>query len=127
MVHGLRLRWLPHPPRGHIWPFKLFTWIFPLRYTIRGMVYNEIIDSSYEDCNDLPGNDPCFGDPSITGRQPGGEVLNSLGDVFGPFSDENTLAQDILVPLGLALFFKACHTFMLNAKSKESSKVLPPN
>jgi len=109
-----------------VWPFKVFTWIFPLRYTIRGMVYNEIIDTSYESCADI-GDDPCFGDPAVTGRQDGGDVLNSLGDVFGPFSDENTLAEDILVPLGLAIFFKICHTYMLNMKSKESSKVLPPN
>jgi len=110
------------PGEDMVWPFKAFTWILPLRWTIRGMVYNEMIDGTYEQC-DLSSDDQCFGDPAAPGRQDGDDVLNSLGDVFGPFSDENTLVQDILVPLSFALLLKMAHTYLLVSKASVASSV----
>eukprot|EP00403_Amphidinium_massartii_P011216 CAMPEP_0178424242 /NCGR_PEP_ID=MMETSP0689_2-20121128/28108_1 /TAXON_ID=160604 /ORGANISM="Amphidinium massartii, Strain CS-259" /LENGTH=649 /DNA_ID=CAMNT_0020045871 /DNA_START=81 /DNA_END=2030 /DNA_ORIENTATION=- len=106
-----------------IWPFRLFSYILPLRYTIRGMVYLEIIDTDYEPCD---GSTPiCYGRSDWSGYQDGGDVLDSLGDIFGSFGSKNTLLEDIVVPLGLAVAFKLIHAVWLNYKTKQASKVNP--
>mmetsp|Transcript_39168 Transcript_39168/g.90443 ORF Transcript_39168/g.90443 Transcript_39168/m.90443 type:complete len:84 (-) Transcript_39168:149-400(-) len=78
------------------------------------MVYLEIADVQYEPClADRGALEPCYGDPTLSGYQDGGDVLDSLGNIFGAFSSTNRLLEDVLVPLGLAVALPlGCHLLL---------------
>eukprot|EP00971_Amphidinium_carterae_P014954 295285-Amphidinium_carterae.1 len=113
------------PTEDVMWPFRIFAYILPLRYTIRGMVYLEFMDTMFEPCL---GEEPrCYGTGAVpTGHQSGSDVLDSLGGVFrSVISSENTLFTDILMPLALAVTFKLLHAVWLCIKAKQASTITP--
>ena len=100
-----------------IWPFKIFYYILPLKYSIRSMIYTEFIDSKYDNCNKKRYEDDlCFG-------KKGKEVLENMNTIYPLFSSDNTLRNDLLIVFGLTLFFKLLY-FVLLLKSNKSSKLI---
>ena len=104
------------PGEDMVWPFKLFYYILPLKYTIRSMVYTEFIDSKYDSCDKNRYEDEiCFG-------KGGKEVLENLNQIYPLFSSDNTLMVDLLVIFGLTVLFKVIYFFLILTSNK-SSKV----
>eukprot|EP00039_Didymoeca_costata_P000872 m.47690 g.47690 ORF g.47690 m.47690 type:complete len:632 (+) comp10525_c0_seq2:112-2007(+) len=103
-----------------IWPFKLFAYILPLRYSVRSLVYNEYIDATFEACQPTG---ICYGDPTVNGTQSGSDVLNSLGNIMEVITNENTILLDIGIVLGIAVVFKLIHMVLLVNKSNQFSKI----
>ena len=104
------------PGEDMVWPFKLFYYILPLKYTIRSMVYTEFIDSKYDSCDKNRYEDEiCFG-------KEGKEVLENLNQIYPLFSSDNTLMVDLLVIFGLTVLFKMIYFFLILTSNK-SSKV----
>jgi ABC-type multidrug transport system ATPase subunit len=105
------------PGEDMIWPFKIFYYILPLKYSIRSMIYTEFIDSKYDNCNKKRYEDElCFG-------KKGKEVLENMNTIYPLFSSDNTLRNDLLIVFGLTLFFKLLY-FVLLLKSNKSSKLI---
>ena len=108
------------PGEDMVWPFKLFYYILPLKYTIRSMVYTEFIDSKYDSCDKNRYEDEiCFG-------KEGKEVLENLNQIYPLFSSDNTLMVDLLVIFGLTVLFKMIYFFLILTSNK-TSKVKKEN
>lgn len=89
-----------------IWPFKLFTYLFPLRWSMQAIHYLDTHGTDWQGSEKSvfpPGfscsTSPCFG---YTGDQ----VRETLSQSFGNISAEDTVAQDLLNILLFGLFFK---------------------
>jgi hypothetical protein len=123
-----------------IWPFRLLCYLLPFRWSIRGMGYLEFRNIVLEDaklcdpteagCMHHPGQingfkctsgnvmTPCYG-------RTGDQVLASFGTNFRSITPENTVVDDILVNVAIAVFFKAGYTAMLTMKTRKAAKLGP--
>lgn len=111
------------PQESVPWPFKLFTWMSPLRWTLRSVVRMDMVDSTFAGAQ-LSGTSPlgyeCPGDTSggaaCFGRT-GSQVLTSLHANFETFSSEDTLGTDIVICLGIAVGFKLVYIAIMLRKT----------
>lgn len=102
-----------------IWPFKLFYYIMPMKYTVRGTLYQDMIGSTYDDC-ELP----CAGPPVCFG-QDGGTVLDSLSMILPVYSSKDTFGEDIGYLLCILAVVKTNYFVLLLMKSSSYSKMKP--
>lgn len=103
------------PGEDMIWPFKIFYYILPLKYTIRSMIYTEFIDSRYDSCDKTKYEDEiCFG-------KDGDEVLENMNSIYPLFSSDNTLRVDVLIIMGLTIMFKGIYFILLLTSNKSTS------
>ena len=111
------------------WPFRVLVWVLPMRYGVRGLLYNEFIDTTYEECATGPdgtvctSGQICYGNPFEPARQEGGDVLNTLGEVIFLASDKNTLLEDITVLLGIGVVMRVLYMVTMQQLVKKASSV----
>jgi len=89
------------------------------------MAHTEFIDSDWEACPAVAEQtEICYGDPTVSGRQDGGDVLDTLGNVFALVSSDNTLLEDVGACFAIALVLKVAYMILLNVLVSKSSKVV---
>eukprot|EP00968_Pinguiococcus_pyrenoidosus_P014821 scaffold1355_cov268-Pinguiococcus_pyrenoidosus.AAC.3 len=120
------------PINDIVWPFRILAWILPFRYGVRASVYNEFIDTTWQECEvDEEGSvcgveEVCYGDRNNpTKRQDGADVLDALGDVFDVISSDNTLVEDILVCLALGIAVKLLYSYSLYSGVGKTTNIVP--
>ena len=96
------------------WPFKLFYYTFPLKYSLRAMAYTEFIDSTYPACDD-DASAPCFGTDGST-------ILGNIGNIYQLITNTDMYAQDVACLLLIALVCKLGYFAVLVSKSRRVSK-----
>jgi hypothetical protein len=104
------------PGEDMIWPFKIFFYILPLKYTVRSMIYAEFIDSKYDSCSKYDDEEICFG-------KKGDEVLDNMNNIYPLFSSDNTLREDFLVVFGLTILFKLVYFILLLSSNKTTKAI----
>merc|ERR1712217_562032 len=105
-------------PSFVIWPLKLCTYIFPLRWAFLRMSYLGIHGAVYEGAVSLPdgkfscgaGFGPCYG-------HTGDQVLASLGTTF-PVGSSGTLAEQTGYILAYGVVFKVLHIALMLGKTR---------
>jgi len=106
-------------PEFVVWPFKLFGFLFPLRWTFASMQYLEYHGTVWEGAEDLGNNE--FACAAVSAMQcygrTGDQVLASLSHTF-PVKAENTVVQDIAFILAYGVAFKVLHIVFLVMKTQ---------
>lgn len=117
-----------------VWPFRVLAYVLPLRYTVRSMAFLEFSDTTWEACSESTNStcgsaEICYGDPLVTGRQDGRDVLESLSEVFATVDRESHLVLDTVIVLALAVFCKVCYIaqliYLVNRMSVVKKPVQP--
>jgi ABC-type multidrug transport system ATPase subunit len=107
------------PDDDVVWPFRAFTYILPLKYTIRALVYNEFVDSTYDACDGS--ENFCYNSNGNGLSTDGKEVLSSLSQIFPLFDAEDQRPADIGILLAISAFLKlsyvACKMYFVNKAS----------
>lgn len=125
-----------------IWPFRVFTSVFPLKWGLRSFAYLEYSGTTYAGaklcetaadptcfyhaetlpgwaCDWSPSVRPCLGH---TGEQ----VLDSMGITFSTMSSEDSVLFDALIILCLGAAFKLLYIGLFVYKSRKSTKLRKP-
>jgi hypothetical protein len=108
-------------PEFIVWPFRLTTYIFPLRWAFRGMFYLEttgtIFDGAVEDINSPTG----FRCPNLSPMEcvgyTGDQVRKSMTANFGVLSEEDTVAEDFLFIAIICVVWKCLAILMITLKT----------
>ena len=95
------------PDEDVVWPFRAFTYILPLKYTIRALVYNEFIDSTYDACDGS--ENFCYNSNGNGLETEGKEVLSSLNQIFPLFDADDQRPFDIGILLAISAVLKLCY------------------
>jgi len=106
------------PVEDIVWPLRAIHWTFPLGFTIRGMVYSDTVDASYDACDEYSDAVFCYCDEDNGEGCSGREVLRGMRIIYPLFSPNNTLAVDVAMCLGLAVAAKffACAVFIRSTR-----------
>jgi len=102
------------PGSDMVWPLKVFFYIVPFKFGLRSMYYYDNIDATYEACKD---GELCFG-----GKK-GSDILEGVGEIYPLITNENTLAEDIAMLLGIGVVFKIIYIYMVYSKSTKISSI----
>jgi hypothetical protein len=127
-----------------IWPFKVFTYILPLNWGLRSMMFLEFNDATFsgaelctesvaEGClhhltdsgEEIQPGWRCDDSVSIlqcTGRN-GDQVLDSLGYNYQSISSEDTVGSDIGICLAIAVVTKICYVFLFRYNCMKSTQL----
>jgi len=107
------------------WPFKALIHIFPFRYSISGLLWVDLHDTTFEGAIetadggftcpkiDEGGEGFCYGH---TGKQ----VLDTIGYTYKSISSKDTLAFDIGLMLAIGAFYKLQYYAILVMKTRAS-------
>merc|ERR1712113_271675 len=93
-------------PERIIWPFRAFTYVSPLRWSLGTMHYLAFRGTSWEG--------------GFTGEQ----MLDSISEQFNVEGVDHVL-EDILYTLLIGVSFKACSFCMIMLKTRAKMRVLP--
>merc|ERR1712226_807472 len=93
-----------------VWPFKLFYYIMPMKYSVRGTFYQDMIDSKYKACNMTEPPPLCYG-------QDGKDVLDRVSYILPVYSSEDTFAEDIGLLYVILAVLKALYFVLLIVKT----------
>lgn len=122
-----------------VWPFRIFSYVTPYRYSFRAIAYEEYIDSTWNGaelcdptsngCTAIPGRDgvndgfkcskegPCYG-------KEGWQILETLSQEYDLISgDEDNFALDVGVLLALAVGCKIAYMIFMASKSNKFSSM----
>jgi len=112
------------PAADIIWPFRVFVYVMPLRYSLQSLIYLDFHDSVFA----------CGGDGhlSLNGMacvspKSGNDVLGYIGkNVINTASNTNTVGEDIGILLAIGVVYKLIYFVLLWAKANKMSLVHPP-
>jgi ABC-type multidrug transport system ATPase subunit len=111
------------------WPFKILTYIFPYKYSLRSMTAIEFLGTSFEGAIETPlspvgficnvGANACFG---ATGKQ----VLTSLGTVFRSISPDVNITNDLGILFAIGSVMKILYLLLFIRHTSAAKKVILP-
>ena len=134
-----------------IWPFRILSYILPLRYGFRSMVYEEFIDSTFTGALLCDPKANTAGDADVDaancmyhsgetgsndgwvcdnqggacyGRE-GWQVLESIGNEFDVASAQDRTWSDVSILLGVAMGMKIIYMVIMVVKSRQASTIQP--
>eukprot|EP01040_Poterioochromonas_malhamensis_P014936 gene14936-16624_t len=113
------------------WPFRVFSYILPFRYTARSMAYVEYDGTTWDGAHSCsPDTDPscskgyyCNSTPCY-GRT-GLQVLDSLQATFPLLSPEDNFAGDVGILIAIAIVCKVIFVVAMAVKSRVESSITP--
>lgn len=131
-----------------IWPFRVFFYIMPLKWSISSNAYLDAIDAEYEGATLCPegmeNDSDClyhFTDagekiypgwscganttPQSCYGRTGTQILDSLGENYDVVSSENHLLMNFGVVISIGLAFQAIYMILASMKSSAASKITP--
>jgi len=97
-----------------VWPLRAFSYVNPIRYTSRVLIYIEFSDTEFSGAEACVGSSCardyyCPTDPNTCFGRTGGEVLTSLNTMFRHLTNEDTVWNDVMVMLAQAVLFKTLY------------------
>lgn len=103
------------------WPMRVMCYVFPIRFSVRSLVWSDFADAEYDACDKYDAEDQfcyCGPDADKSVGCSGRDVLDQISVVFRSISSKNTLLQDVGVILGLAAVANvlACCAFIRGAR-----------
>lgn len=120
------------------WPFRILSYILPFQYTLRTMVYQEYIDSTWTgavDCDPstdascYPGGYTCPGLSSsdICYGHTGTQVLDSMHQQFYMITATNHFSEDVGNLIAIAVVYKIVFIVLMTVRAREESTLHPPS
>ena len=101
---------------------KLFYYVFPLGYYVRSFVYSIFINTEWE---------PCTGGGTqsavCVNSSDGKDVLDALSRIFSVIESEDQLAQDLVIMLVIAMFWKIFTIVVIVVKTSKVATIQSKN
>ena len=102
-----------------IWPFRAISYISPLKYTLRTLVYLDYHAQLFDCSNKIICNRFLLGN-----KLSGDIVMDYIGKTSIPsISSDNTVYSDIGIIIGIAIFFKIIYIILMILYTNKSSKL----
>lgn len=109
------------PIEDIVWPLRALHYVFPLGFSIRGMVFSDTVNARYDACDKYDADSVfcyCGADNDPAKGCGGRTVLREMQIIYPLFGPNNTLAVDVAICLGLAAAAKvfACAVFVRSTR-----------
>lgn len=103
-----------------VWPFKFFTYIVPLRYIARSMIFAEFKDATYDACS---GSD-CLvvSATEVSGRS----ILDALHPFFSLCKNSDRIAHDLGILVLIGTVLKVCYIGLFYYRVHQTATIKPP-
>jgi ABC-type multidrug transport system ATPase subunit len=118
-----------------VWPFRVFSYILPFRYTFQMLGYFEFIGTEFNgavkctfgpsDTNCLEGGFKCSDDVPVCYGATGKQVLASIHDRFAVINDRNFFGSYMGVLIAISVVCKLGYVVLMIMKTKVESKIVP--